>query len=215
RAVHYLSTNECDVVGGPLKQEGKTTTGKAIAFCMSTKFGVGDTEFRTSNEKRIVQSVAFAVYKREIFEKVGLLDEQLVRNQDDELHYRINKFGYRIMMVPEMKCTYFVRESLIKLAIQYFQYGLYKPLVFKKVKSGFRARHFVPSLFVLYLLFTPLAFYFPLFIIPAILYFAADIFFSFNSKNSIAIKFNALLVYPVLHLAYGTGFLVGLGKRNK
>jgi len=214
RAIDYLSSNECDVVGGPLKQEGKTATGKAIAWCMSTRFGVGDTEFRTSNKKRIVQSVAFAVYKREIFEKVGLLDEQLVRNQDDEFHYRINKFGYRIMMVPEMQCTYFVRESLVKLARQYFQYGLYKPLVFKKVKSGFRVRHFVPSMFVLYLVIAPLTLFYPVIIIPAILYFAMDIFFSFKNKNSGTIKIIALLVYPVLHLSYGVGFLLGLVKVN-
>jgi len=111
-ALKYLEANECDAVGGPLEQMGNTSTGRAIAYCMGHRFGVGGTEFRTSSKKRYVQSVAFAVYKREVFVKAGLLDEQLLRNQDDELHYRLNAHGYRILMVPEMQCSYYVRGSL-------------------------------------------------------------------------------------------------------
>jgi glycosyltransferase involved in cell wall biosynthesis len=207
-AIKYLES-ECDVVGGPLNQLGKGDNGKAIAVAMSHKFGVGGTEFRTEQRKMYVDSVAFAVYKRTIFESIGLLDEQLVRNQDDELHYRMNANGYKILMVPEMRSSYFVRNSLSKLFSQYFQYGLYKPLVFAKVKSGIRIRHIVPTFFVLYLTTLPISLYLNLmFITPLILYIVAAIFFS--SQSDVKRKDMVCSAFLVLHLSYGAGFLLGL-----
>jgi glycosyltransferase involved in cell wall biosynthesis len=214
-AVKYLESGACDVVGGPLKQLGKTDTGSAIAYCMSHKFGVGGTEFRTSTEKQYVQSVAFAVYKREVFEKTGLLDEELLRNQDDELHYRLNQQGYKILMVPEMQCTYYVRGSIGGLFSQYFQYGNFKPLVLKKVKSGIRLRHIIPSCFVAYFLLLPLAFYCFWWLIPLALYLAFDFVFSFLNSLSFSQKLKSILIFPVLHFSYGSGFILGLLKNPK
>lgn len=213
-AVELLEQNKCDVVGGVLKQEGKTDMGRMIAKCMSSKFGVGGTEFRTSNQEGFVQSVAFAVYKREIIEKVGLMDINLIRNQDDEFHYRIVDQGYKILMTPEISSTYYVRSSLCKLFKQYFDYGLYKPLVLNKVKSGVRIRHLVPSLFICYLI---------LFTIhqtintsvPLFMYLLLDAYFSWKNANNITEYIYSLLTYPTLHVAYGTGFLVGIIKIYK
>ncbi|MES2780126.1 MAG: glycosyltransferase family 2 protein [Bacteroidota bacterium] len=208
-AIRYLET-ECDVVGGPLIQLGKTTTGKAIAFAMSSKFGVGGTEFRTEKKKMIVDSVAFAVYKREIFTTIGLLDETLLRNQDDELHYRMNALGFKLLMVPEMECSYYVRDSFGALFRQYFEYGLYKPLVFAKVKSGIRLRHIIPSLFVVYLLCLPLLLFLMDIIafIPLGAYLILAVLMALKSKYSIQV----IIAFLTLHLSYGSGFLLGLPK---
>jgi glycosyltransferase involved in cell wall biosynthesis len=214
-AIKVLENNESDAVGGPLNQMGKTAMGKAIAFGMSSKFGVGDTEFRTSKERSFVQSVAFAVYKRTVFEKVGLLNEKLIRNQDDEFHYRLNQQGFRILMVPEMACTYHVRESLSALFKQYFQYGLYKPLVLKKVKSEIKLRHLIPTFFVMYLLFLLPALYYVgiVSLLPLLSYFALAILFALKSEGNFKEKFYCLLVFPTLHISYGSGFILGLFKK--
>ena len=212
-AMLYLETAECDAVGGPLIQSAYTRLGKSIAYCMSSKFGVGGTEFRTSIIKQYVDSVAFAFYRREVFEKVGLLDEQLVRNQDDEFHYRMNAAGLRILMVPEMQCTYYVRENLSSLFKQYYQYGLFKPLVLKKVRSGLRFRHIIPASFTIYIfLIIPLSFVVKwLSVIPLILYISLNFYFSLQTPL-LATKVRAFLVFPVLHISYGIGFLSGLRK---
>ncbi|REJ82329.1 MAG: glycosyltransferase family 2 protein [Bacteroidetes bacterium] len=206
-ALRYLKQEECEAVGGPLKQDGKSDMGKAIAYCMSSKFGVGDTEFRTSKEKKYVQSVAFAVYKREVFEKIGLMDEELIRNQDDEFHYRMNEKGLKILMVPEMQSTYYVRGSIKALFSQYYQYGYYKPLVLKKVKSGIRLRHLIPAGFVIYLLLLPFVFWYYLLFLPLAVYLSSLLIFSLRSDKHFS---KALRIYPVLHFAYGLGFLKGL-----
>jgi succinoglycan biosynthesis protein ExoA len=211
--ISYLEKNETDVVGGPLLQIGKSYTGKIIAKCMSSKFGVGNTEFRTSNEKRFVDSVAFAIYKREIFNKIGLLDEDLIRNQDDELHYRINSKGYKILMVPEMQCEYFVRDSVVKLFKQYFDYGYYKPLVLKKVNSGFRLRHIIPLLFTLYLLLFPLFYSISfVFLLPLLFYIVTNLLISILITKNLFNTIIAFYVFFNLHLSYGLGFLLGLRK---
>lgn len=212
-AIEYLQ-NECDVVGGPLIQLGKTITGNAIAFAMSSKFGVGGTPFRTEKKKMLVDSVAFAVYKKEIFLTTGLLDESLLRNQDDELHYRMNAQGFKILMVPEMECSYYVRNSFKALFNQYFQYGLYKPLVFAKVKSGIKLRHIIPSVFVVYLLLVPLLSYAVGYsaYIPLCLYVGGILVNAFTNTLPLTTKLSSIVAFLTLHISYGSGFILGLPR---
>lgn len=215
KGLSLLEAGECDAVGGPLIQKGKTDKAQVIAFCMSSKFGVGDTEFRTSKERMYVDSVAMAIYNRKVFDKVGLFDEALVRNQDDEFHYRLNHYGCRILMEPEMESVYYVRDDLRSLWKQYFQYGLYKPMVLNKIRSGIRARHLVPGLFTLYLITLPFfAWLHWVFILPLILYFILAISVlskSFKKQKDI---FFGIAAFLTLHLAYGSGFLLGLFKKK-
>lgn len=213
-ALKYLEANECDAVGGPLIQKGKGLQGQAIACVMSSKFGVGNTEFRTMKERMYVDSVAFAVYNREVFQKAGLMDTSLRVNQDDEFHYRLNKLGFRILMVPEMKATYYVRDNLKSLFKQYFNYGLFKPLVFKKVGGNIRLRHLVPSFFVLYLLSLLFAYFFPLLLLPLLIYILLITMVSFSFQKDVSVKIRAIPVFPILHTSYGLGFILGLFKKG-
>jgi glycosyltransferase involved in cell wall biosynthesis len=212
----YLENGEADVIGGPLNQKGKSHNGNAIAMAMSSIFGVGNTEFRTSKKKQFVDSVAFAIYRKEMFEEIGLLNVTLKRNQDDELHYRIKKFGYKILMVPEMESTYYVRDSFFRLFNQYYEYGLYKPLVFKLVKEGMRLRHFVPSLFVFYIFLLP--FLYLVFVnfafLPLLLYFVFAFYFAFEKTNSPDLILRVFWAYLILHISSGLGFLIGIFKKS-
>jgi len=213
KGIEILSSGEADAVGGPLIQKGKSGKAKIIAFCMSSKFGVGDTEFRTSKKRSYVDSVAMAIYNRKIFDKAGLFDETLLRNQDDEFHYRLNHFGYKIMMEPEMESVYYVREDLASLWKQYYYYGLYKPRVLKKIRSGIRIRHLVPAGFVIYLLSLPFFLMVHwIFIIPLILYFTLAIVILSKGFSSVKDILFGLLAFITLHLSYGIGFLKGLFK---
>jgi glycosyltransferase involved in cell wall biosynthesis len=210
--VDLLNQGVSSAIGGILVQKGNGIVGEAIALCMSSKFGVGNTEFRTTKIEGYVQSVAFAIYGRRIFEDIGLMDVDLIRNQDDEFHYRMGKFGYKIFMSTQMIAEYYVRNSIFKLFRQYFEYGLYKPLVIKKVNSGFKLRHAIPAFFVLYLLIL-FTYSNKLFLIPLIIYLVLDLFFSFILKtNNIKKNLMALLVFPTLHISYGLGTLVGIFK---
>jgi hypothetical protein len=210
--VEHLDAGLCDAAGGFLLHRGRGATGEAIAYAMSTKFGVGDTEFRTEPEKKYVDSVAFAVYNRKVFDTAGYFDEALVRDQDDEFHYRMNSLGLRILMIPELRVTYFVRNTLRGVASQYYQYGLYKPLVFRRVVSSVRPRHLIPSLFLLYLLSIPAIYWFPLWSVPLISYVSLASYFTMNAPLSLKGKLTVFVTFPLIHICYGSGFLHGLYK---
>jgi succinoglycan biosynthesis protein ExoA len=208
-----LENGVADAVGGPLNQVGKTEKGRIIAACMSSRFGVGNAEFRTSKKRAYVRSVAMAIYKRSVFEEIGLLDEELVINQDDEFHYRLNSKGYKILMEPAMEVTYYVRDDIKSLWKQYFNYGLYKPLVIKKVNSGLRFRHLVPPIFVFYLIIMPFLLLMSwLTILPLIVYFFLALGFSTKISCNLKHKLWALTSFFVLHVSSGIGMLLGLVK---
>ena len=213
KAVKLLENNDADVVGGPALHVGKTRKGRIIAKCMSSPFGVGMSYFRISSRKKIVDTVPFPIYKRLVLDDVGTYDEQLIRNQDDELNYRCTSMGYKILMHPDLKTEYFVREKLTDLWIQYFQYGLFKPLVLKKVPKSGRFYQFLPFLFVLSnLIFFSLTFLNWIFITPVFLYLTMAIIFSLRIQRSLFDSIFSVAVFPCLHISYGLGFIFGIKK---
>lgn len=219
RCVEHLRQTGVAAVGGPLTTIGTTPVAAAIAAAMSSYFGVGDSIFRVGSQQvRLVDTVAFPAYSREALERAGPFDEELVRNQDDEYSYRLRALGLGILLAPDVRSVYYSRSSIAKLARQYFQYGYWKVRVMQKHPRQMQPRQFIPVLFVLALLTSWLALLsmstwgailLSLVIVP---YLAA----SAVASTSIAARtgWNLLamlpIVFAVLHLSYGAGFLVGL-----
>lgn len=203
-----------DIVGGPMNPKGESIIQKAIAYSTSNWFGIGNSKFHDITFNGYVDSVYLGAWKRSVFNEVGYFDEQLFRNQDDEFHYRAKSKGKKIYLNSEIRSTYFPRSGYIALFKQYFQYGLYKPLVIKKVRSEIKWRHIIPVMFVLYLLSLFAAARFPLLLLPLILYIAINIYNGFVNEQPLFVKLACLLVYPIMHVSYGIGFLAGLFKSN-
>lgn len=208
------------IVGGPMRAIGVSSTQKAIAYATSTPFGVGDSSFHYDNIEGEAESVYLGAWKKSIFEKTGLFDEKFVRNQDDEFHYRAKAMGFNIWLNPKIKSYYHPRSTLRMLWKQYYQYGLYKPMVLSKIKNSMRLRHFIPSLLFLYMLVSPFIvaagfWYSVLFLtllLPMVLYWVLDFFYSFKCQKGAASQIKCLIVFPILHLSYGSGFLRGILK---
>ena len=91
--LHFLDTMAVDCVGGSIAPVGDSYQGEAIALAMSSPMGVGNAFYRYSKVQRLVDTVQFGAYRREIFFRVGYFDEELVRNQDFELNHRIVSTG--------------------------------------------------------------------------------------------------------------------------
>jgi len=208
-----LSTFEkvhADIVGGPTRTACKVPFQCAVAHAICTPFGVGNSQVHNINYEGYSDSVTFGAWKKEIFKDVGFFDERLVRNQDDEFHYRAKSKGKKIYQNPEIKLWYYPRSNLKGLFKQYYQYGLFKPMVLKKVNSEIKIRHLIPSGFLIYFFTVPLIIWVPIWGIPLILYFLLDFWFSFKAKGKLLVKIFALIIYPALHISYGAGFLFGL-----
>ncbi len=215
KIIETFHTIDADIVGGPMEAKGSTTVQKAIAFATSGSFGIGNSKFHRIGFNGFTDSVYLGAWKQSLFEEVGYFDERMVRNQDDEFHYRAKSKGRKIYLNSEIKSFYFPRSDYASLFKQYFQYGLYKPLVLKKISSEIKWRHLIPLFFILYLLILPAAFEFPPIVLPLLVYVLITIFLSFFNDQPLRVKLASLLVYPILHVSYGAGFLTGLIMLNK
>ncbi|HWO93560.1 MAG TPA: glycosyltransferase family 2 protein, partial [Dehalococcoidia bacterium] len=109
RSVDALWRSEADVVGGRIESVARGAAGEAIAIAMSSPFGVGDARFRTSDSPGFVDTVAFGAYRREVFDRIGLFDEDLERNVDDEFNYRLREAGGHIYLNPAIRSRYYTR----------------------------------------------------------------------------------------------------------
>jgi len=138
-------------VGGTIINAYHDEESAAIGAAMSSSFGVGNARFRTGGLAGFVDTVAFGAYRREVFDEVGYFDEELTRNQDDELNFRLVSAGKRIWFEPKIQSTYHVRASFKKLAKQYFQYGYWKVYVNKKHQTITSARQLVPLFFFIFI----------------------------------------------------------------
>ena len=155
-------------------------------------------------------------WTRQVFEKIGLFDEELVRDQDDEFNYRLREKGGRILLSPAIRSEYSVRSTPHALWRQYYQYGFWKVRVLQKHPRQMSLRQFVPPAFVLALLFSALLAFFsalrPLPTVVFLTYLLANLGTSYwiASRRSWASLPYLPLVFAILHLSYGLGFLSGL-----
>jgi len=220
KCVKYLKEYNVDNVGGiwVTLPANNTIVAKSIALALSHPFGVGNAYFRIGSKKpRFVDTVPFGCYKKEVFEKIGLFDEELIRNQDDEFNLRLIKNGGKILLVPDIISYYYARDSLSKLWKMYFQYGYFKPLVVRKIGDILTWRQLIPAIFVSSLILTGVLSFFSklflwLFSLIVCSYLLTNFGFSFAIAIKKELKFFPVLpfVFATLHFSYGLGYLKGI-----
>lgn len=215
RCVEALAASRADCVGGRMDAVGDSFIGRAVAAATSGPFGVGDSHFHYSQTPRFTETVYLGSWQKESLVRAGGFDEEMVRNQDDELNYRIRKAGGTVWLDPSIRSEYTPRGSLLKLWSQYRQYGLWKVRVFQKHPPMMRWRHFVPAAFVLAALTAGVL----AVTVPwgryalaggAAVYVMAAILAAMRTPARPSERMVMPLVFATIHAAYGTGFLVGL-----
>lgn len=131
-------------VGGPAltMATGWTQTANAVAY--GSWFSVGGARFHDPCFEGDVDTVPYGFWRRDVFFDAGLFDEELVRNQDDELNLRMRRAGGRIHQSPAIRSWYAPREELSQIFSQYYQYGYWKVRVIQKHSAVASWRHLVP-----------------------------------------------------------------------
>lgn len=223
RLVAALAETGADNVGGVLITEPAdgTPVARALAIALSHPLGVGNSYFRIgATERRVVDTVPFGCYPRAVFDRIGLFDEDLIRNQDDELNGRLVRQGGRIVLIPEVVSRYYARRSFRQVARMFFQYGYFKPLAARKIGRVLTVRQLVPAAFVLALGGSALLAPWSgvgrwLFVAIAAAYLsvvaaAATAGLRYGVRCALALA----AAFPVLHVSYGVGFLAGLWPRR-
>lgn len=200
---------------------GTSTKELAIAEALSSAFGMGNSYFRIGcDEIKQVDTVPFGCFKREVFSKVGLYDNELIRNQDDELNGRIIKNGGKIYIIPSIVTKYFARDKISKVRKMFFQYGLYKPLVNKKLGTPTTIRQFFPLVFVFDLIFGAILsclswIIATIYVTVIIIYLLLSCYFTIKSvkkTGKMGLFLYQPLTYLTIHVSYGWGYWVGIYK---
>lgn len=217
KCVYYLDTTDADNVGGVAETKSKGFVGNAIAKMLSSRFGVGNSEFRTNGESGYVDTVPFGAFRREVFEKWGGYDERLTRNQDNEMNYRIRKNGGKIYLSSDIKLSYYCRDSIKGISDMAVKNGMWNVITMKLCPGSMGVRHFIPLAFLLSLIILPIAgiIYHPiwwLFALEMALYFTLDFLFSAKQASGIKEFFLLVLLFPIFHITYGAGSLKGILK---
>ena len=218
-ALEYNSDN----IGGICITEVKNKTKKSLAIkeVLGHRFGVGNSLFRTgTSEPTETDTVPFGCFKRDVFSRFGNYDERLVRNQDIELNKRIGNGGGKIILVPEIKCIYYARETYMKLLKNNYENGLWNMLTVFYTRSfkSLSLRHFIPFLFICSLIIpTIISVIYRPFILLSFFSFAFYISFLITINIQLSIKtkqnFYYLLVsFITLHFSYGYGSFIGFFK---
>ena len=187
---------------------------KTLHIVEESALGSSIANYRKSNVKRKVNSIFHGMYRKEVFEKVGIADERLLRTEDNEFHYRVRKAGYDIIFNPEIESYQYIRPTFTKMIQQKFANGYWIGLTSHVCRDCLSLFHFGPGVFVSTLLvlmiltpisFAPLLTVFGLYLLAVL---GLSIFEISKQKYN-----HTLLLIPFImiavHFAYGIGTIKG------
>ncbi len=209
KAIATLRRTGAVNVGGVMAAEGVTNFEKAVARAMRSPIGVGAAKFHTGGDEGATDTVYLGVFRRSAIEAIGGYDEEFVRAQDWEMNFRLRENGGVIWFSPDLKVTYRPRNSIRKLAKQYFEYGRWRRMVSRTHKGTINFRYLAPPInlvinLVSIVLGTLLA---PIFLIPSATYVLAILLSSAYIGKSWGERIRLPIVLITMHFSWGFGFI--------
>ncbi len=191
---------------------------KLLLIAEESIFGCGIADFRRKEEKEYVSTLAFAMYRKKVFDEVGPYNENLARTEDNEMHYRMKQKGYKFLLSPNIKSYRYARSDLKGMIKQKYGNGKWIGITLKYCPKCFSIYHFVPFLFVLGIMFSAIM---AIIGLPIFAYLLAGAYLLFNIANIILIaiknKFSITylllpFIFFALHFSYGIGTIIGIIK---
>lgn len=198
--------------------ENDSNLQKTLLAAETSLFGSGFASYRRgcSGDKLYVDSLAHAAYKTDVFIKVGGYDERLRRTEDNEMHYRMRKAGYKFCCSSDIKSYHHARSSVWQMIKQKYLNGLWIGRTIGICPQCFSLFHFIPLVFVCMIIFTAglaaVGFAFPA-IAMWLLYIVLTVIMTAMAmkKDGFVVTHLMLpLLFLLLHLAYGIGTLAGI-----
>lgn len=220
--VRVLETRpDVDCSGGPITQKGKNFFGIATAIAMSSLLGVGNVNHRQSDYEGYAEMACFPMFRKSVFDEIGLYDERLINNQDDELCFRLKKNHRKVYLTKRAKSIYYVRDNYKTLFKQYYNYGFWRIAVLKKHKIPISYRQQIPFMFytMIIIMFIVgivinkaiVSLVIPLFYILILCLFSLS---KIRAEKRIGIILNIPIAIIIIHFAYAFGFLAGILNNN-
>ena len=191
---------------------------KLLLIAEESLFGSGIAKYRRGKSREYVKTLAHAMYRKKVFDEVGLYNVNLSRTEDNEMHYRMRKAGYKFLLSPDVLSYHCARNTFKGMLKQKYANGKWIGITMYYCPKCFSLYHFVPLFFVLALVVSLVLLFLKL---PIFIYLLMGLYLLFNVINMIIIIINnkfhiEYLLLPViffiLHVSYGFGTIVGLLK---
>jgi glycosyltransferase involved in cell wall biosynthesis len=228
RCVAAHQSGKGENVGGvwEIHPGAETWMAESISFAAAHPLGVGDAMYRLNAKAGAVDTVPFGSFRRSLIERIGAFDETLLSNEDYEFNTRVRESGGVVWLDPSIRSVYFSRNSLGKLAAQYWRYGYWKFQMLRRYPHTLRWRQALPPVFVLSL-FTLIVL--SLWIVFARYVLAIQVFIYFLVLGSAGLKLainkrKGFLFWGLpfaiftMHFSWGAGFvwsgILSLFKKN-
>jgi len=199
-------------VGGVINPIANTKMGKAIAVATSSKFGIGNAQYRHATTRQYVDTVFGGCFLKKSINEIGGFNEAWVRNQDYEINHRLRTNVGPIILDPSIRCQYYCRESISKLYMQYFNYGFWRFNTLLKHPDSFTYRQAAPVLLCVGMLISlalTLSGHSIGWLIPSV-YIILSLLTSLMLASIKAQPFLLVslpIIFPVLHISWGAGFI--------
>ncbi len=212
-------------VGGVMRAAGRTPFQRAVARAYNSRIGLGGGAYHGGQVEGPAESAYLGVMRRAVLEEVGLFDETIRRGEDWELNLRIRKAGYRVWFDPALAVTYWPRESWARLARQFLATGTWRGELVHRYGASNSPRYFAPGALVLTTIGAVIsgiarmtgllrgrpARVLGLLWVPVLAYAAIIVGAAAGrwGGHTVRDKLWTAAVLPTMHLAWGTGFLIG------
>lgn len=196
----------------------------AIAIAMSSFFGVGNAQFRLGKKSGFVDTVYLGCFKKKIFKKVGMFDEEAYSiSEDSDINYRIREIGGKVYLNRDIIAYYYPRDNIKDFCYLYCSYGIRKAGNFIKYKQLTAWRQFIPPTFLLSLILLSIlgafnkSFFYLWFLITGtyiLTDFTVSLYLSFKHRV-LPLSWRLFLAFPVMHFSWALGFWRRLLQRPK
>jgi hypothetical protein len=183
---------------------------------------------RTQREG-FIETIPYPLFVKRALLDVGGYDEQLFRNQDNDMNQRLRAQGHKLYLTEKTSAHYFVKPTFGSLIQYAYLTGFWNLISFRKNKSAMSTRHFVPFAFALAVaggltlagasLVAPQ--YRPWLLLPIVCVLATHLglgsVFALLEWTTRRDATSLLLpgAWLGLHAAYGCGTLIGLMRNSK
>jgi hypothetical protein len=213
-----LDETGADVVGPVMNTVGDGYVGEAVAQVLSSPFGTRS-KFRYAKSPQFVDTVAFGVYRAELFEEFGLFLTDRPKLEDLEFNRRLVRAGKKIYMHPDLRVDYQCSSTIMGFLRKAWSSGRVVADHFIVRPRSVSLRHLAPTAFVLSIitLFVASAFL-PILglvlVVEVCLYAILDLVHSIKAtmKGRLRLLPLVLLLFPGLHVSYGLSGLTHMAK---
>lgn len=218
RNVYNLNQGEFVVGGGRPNITSDVSSWKlTLLAAEDSLFGSSVASYRRpATQKEYLDSLFHAAYRREVIQKVGGFNENLGRTEDNEFHYRIRKAGYKLCCCPDIISYQHSRNNLKDMIRQKYSNGRWIGLTLSECPGCLSYFHFAPFAFVMMIIISSII---ALLGFPILLYTLLLVYGMFDIVNTVGCfttknlqpQFALLpIIFPILHVSYGIGTIVGL-----